>query len=147
MRVLTRPATTAVATATAAAATAAAAGGTAVRCCRVHVCSYTRGLTYARLAAYRPRRTRPRTRTGVTQGGGVVGSPGRKRRSGTHDRERRIGGLDGKREGNKEDRERNEKRGGNRHSLDGNPGGGSERVGGEYRLQSQENADRTRLRP
>lgn len=48
--------------ATAVAATAAAAG-TAVRCCRVHVCSYTRGPTYARSAAYRPRGTRTRTRT------------------------------------------------------------------------------------
>lgn len=57
--------------------TAAAA---AVRCCRVHVCSYTRGLTYARLAAYRPRRARPRPRIGVNRGGGVVRSPGRKRK-------------------------------------------------------------------
>lgn len=48
--------------ATTVAATAAAAG-TAVRCCRVHVCSYTRGPTYARSAAYRPRGTRTRTRT------------------------------------------------------------------------------------
>ena len=56
-----RRATTVVAT--------AAAAGTAVRCCRVHVCSYTRGPTYARSAAYRPRGTRTRTRTVVREVG------------------------------------------------------------------------------
>lgn len=44
------------------------------------MCSYTRGLTYSRLAAYRPRRARPRPRIGVSRGGGVVRSPGRKRK-------------------------------------------------------------------
>lgn len=68
-REFTRRATTAVVTAAAAAA-AAAAGDTAVRCCRVHVCSYTRGLTYVRLAAYRPRRTRPQN--GVTEVGELL---------------------------------------------------------------------------
>lgn len=70
----------------AATATAAADGGTAVRCCRVHVCSYTRGLTYVRLAAYRPRRTRPQN--GVTQGGGVVRSPRRKRKNRSNNKDR-----------------------------------------------------------
>lgn len=85
-REFTRRATTAVATAAAAAAAAAAASGTAVRCCRVHVCSYTRGLTYVRLAAYRPRRTRPQN--GVTQGGGVVRSLRKKRKNRSSNKER-----------------------------------------------------------
>lgn len=136
--------TTAVVTAAAAAAAAAATGGTAVRCCRVHVCSYTRGLMYVRLAAYRPRRTR--SQNGVTQGGGVVRCPRRKRRSGSSNKEG-APAASIKQERDKESRVWNEKRGRVQHSLYDCRGGGSQRVGGERRLQSQENADCTRLRP
>lgn len=113
---------------TAAAAAAAAAGGTAVRCCRVHVCSYTRGLTYVRLAAYRPRRTRPQN--GVTQGGGVVRSPRRKKRGRSSNKER-APAASIKQERDKESRVWNEKRGRVQHSLHDCRGGGSQRVGGE----------------
>lgn len=124
---------------------AAAAGGTAVRCCRVHVCSYTRGLTYARLAAYRPRRARSRPRIGVNRGGGVVRSPGRKRkgRAGARQGESIDASTAKRRKRNKESRAWCQKLGGT--GTDTEPArlsqvGSSRRVGGERRLQSQGNA-------
>lgn len=113
----------------------AAAAGTAVRCCRVHVCSYTRGPTYARSAAYRPRGTRTRTRT-VEREVGESLEEGERREDGNRRLEtpeaRRRGSTGAKTSGQTPGRRR---------------WWGSEKRRWGMKLQSRRNADHARLRP
>lgn len=101
---------------------------------------------YARLAAYRPRRTRPCSRSEVSRSGGVVRSPSRKKRM------PRATRREHERTWRNESGTKRDACGAKSVAATDTASmivavGTRERVGGEHRLQSQENVDRARLRP